>query len=150
MMKLWSSSANEFEAENGVGGHEANINNQVETTRRKKIRLSNEQVNALESSFQEEIQLEQELGTTVDERKNRVKLEPERKMKLSRELGLHPRQVAIWFQNRRARLKGKKIEQLYDVLKQDFETVSRENKNLKQEVLLRTNENTNFMHLYIT
>ncbi|KAI3961334.1 hypothetical protein MKX01_007048 [Papaver californicum] len=134
MMKLWSSSAYECGAENDMGGHDANINNQAET-RRRKTRLSSEQVDALERSFQEEIELEQQPGATVNERKNKVKLEPERKMKLSRELGLHPRQVAIWFQNRRARLKGKKIEEQYNVLKQDFETVSKENQNLKQEVM---------------
>ncbi|KAI3879205.1 hypothetical protein MKW98_028772 [Papaver atlanticum] len=130
MMKLWSSSVNE----NGVGGHEANINNQMDM-RRRKTRLSSEQVDALERSFQEEIEQEQQLETILDERKNKVKLEPERKMKLSRELGLHPRQVAIWFQNRRARLKGKKIEHLYNVLKRDFEIVSRENQHLQQEVM---------------
>ncbi|KAI3983790.1 hypothetical protein MKX01_005407 [Papaver californicum] len=133
MMKLCSSGLNECGAENGVGCHDANINSQVET-RRRKTRLSSEQVDALERSFQEEIELEQQPGATVDERKNKVKLEPERKMKLSRELGLHPRQVAIWFQNRRARLKGNKIEELYNVLKQDFEIVSKENQNLKQEL----------------
>ncbi|MCL7027046.1 hypothetical protein MKW94_029998, partial [Papaver nudicaule] len=134
MMKLWSTGENECTPENGVGGHEANINNQVEM-RRRKIRLSSEQVDALERSFQEEIELEQQPGVTPDERKNKVKLEPKKKMKLCRELGLHPRQVAIWFQNRRARLKAKKIEHLYDVLKKDFETVSRENQHLQQEVM---------------
>ncbi|XP_026456541.1 putative homeobox-leucine zipper protein ATHB-51 [Papaver somniferum] len=133
MMKLWSRSAYDCGAENGVGGYDANINNQVET--RRKTRLSSEQVDALEKSFQEEIELEQQSGATLDERKNKVKLEPDRKMKLSRELGLHPRQVAIWFQNRRARLKGKKIEELYNVLKQDFEIVSKENQSLKEEVM---------------
>ncbi|KAI3983787.1 hypothetical protein MKX01_005404 [Papaver californicum] len=134
MTKLWSSGANECGAEYGLGGHEANINNHVDM-RRRKTRLSSEQVDALERSFQEEIELEQQLDATLDERKNKVKLEPKRKMKLSRELGLHPRQVAIWFQNRRARLKGKKIEELYNVLKQDFEIVSREKQDLKQEVM---------------
>ncbi|KAI3859095.1 hypothetical protein MKX03_008160, partial [Papaver bracteatum] len=98
-------------------------------------------------SFQEEIELEQQPGATLDERKNKVKLDPERKMKLSREIGLHPRQVAIWFQNRRARLKGKKIEELYNVLKQDFENVLKENQKLKQEVLLITNANKQSMSL---
>ncbi|KAI3994964.1 hypothetical protein MKX01_019778 [Papaver californicum] len=130
-MKLCTSSANECEAEDGVGGHDANTNNRVETRKRKR-RLSGEQVDALETSFKDEIELELQ---PLEERKNKVKLEPERKMKLARELGLHPRQVAIWFQNRRARLKGKKIEQLYNVLKQDFEIVSRENQHLQLEVL---------------
>lgn len=82
----------------------------------KKKRLSAEQFDLLESSFQEE-----------------VKLNPERKMKLAKELGLHPRQVSIWFQNRRARWKAKQLEQLYDRLKHQFEVVSSEKKQLKRE-----------------
>ncbi|XP_026395727.1 homeobox-leucine zipper protein ATHB-22-like [Papaver somniferum] len=136
MMKLWSSCVNDQEAENGGGVHEANIiNNQVDV-RRKKTKLTSEQVEALEKSFQEDIQLEQQTsGSTIQHRKNRVKLEPERKLKLSKELGLHPRQVATGFQNRRARLKGKQIEQLYSVLKKDYEVVLRENQHLHQEVM---------------
>ncbi|MCL7029505.1 hypothetical protein MKW94_022976 [Papaver nudicaule] len=138
MMKLWSGCVSDHEAENGGGVHEsANIiNNQADVTR-KKTKLTNEQVEALERSFQEDMELEkqQPAGRTAELRKNRVKLEPERKMKLSKELGLHPRQVATWFQNRRARLKGKHIERLYNELKQDYENVSRENQHLQQEVM---------------
>ncbi|XP_011094442.1 putative homeobox-leucine zipper protein ATHB-51 [Sesamum indicum] len=84
----------------------------------KKKRLSTEQLESLENSFQEEI-----------------KLDPDRKMKLARELGLQPRQIAVWFQNRRARWKGKQLERLYDALKQEFDAVSREKHKLQQEVL---------------
>ncbi|KAL3628394.1 hypothetical protein CASFOL_027440 [Castilleja foliolosa] len=84
----------------------------------KKKRLSNEQMESLENSFQEEI-----------------KLDPDRKMKLAKELGLQPRQIAVWFQNRRARWKGKQLERLYDALKQEYESVSREKHKLQQEVL---------------
>ncbi|KAI3925867.1 hypothetical protein MKW92_019348 [Papaver armeniacum] len=134
MMKLWSSSMNDHEAQNGGGVHEGNIiNNQVDTTR-KKTKLTSEQIEVLERSFQEGIELEQQQPSSIELRKNSVKLEPERKLKLSMELGLHPRQVATWFQNRRARLKGKQIERLYNVLKQDYEIVTRENQHLHQEV----------------
>ncbi|KAG5556725.1 hypothetical protein RHGRI_007106 [Rhododendron griersonianum] len=90
----------------------------------KKKRLSTEQFNSLESSFQEE-----------------VKLNPERKMKLAKELGLHPRQVSTWFQNRRARCKAKQLEQLYDRLKHQFEVVSNEKKQLKREFDVVSGEN---------
>ncbi|GMH28741.1 hypothetical protein Nepgr_030584 [Nepenthes gracilis] len=84
----------------------------------KKKRLATDQLELLEISFQEE-----------------VKLDPERKLKLARELGLQPRQVAVWFQNRRARWKAKQLERLYDALKQEFDAVSKEKNKLQEEVL---------------
>ncbi|KAI6700569.1 hypothetical protein NL676_014893 [Syzygium grande] len=76
----------------------------------RKKRLSLEQVKALEKSF--------EMGN---------KLEPERKMQLARALGLQPRQIAIWFQNRRARWKTKQLERDYEVLKKQFEVLKADN-----------------------
>ncbi|XP_029127194.1 homeobox-leucine zipper protein ATHB-23 isoform X2 [Cajanus cajan] len=80
----------------------------------KKRRLNLEQVKALEKSF--------ELGN---------KLEPERKVQLAKTLGLQPRQIAIWFQNRRARWKTKQLEKEYEVLKKQFEAVKAHNDVLK-------------------
>ncbi|MCE2054952.1 Homeobox-leucine zipper protein hox21 [Datura stramonium] len=78
--------------------------------KKKTRRLNMEQVETLEKNF--------ELGN---------KLEGERKMQLARALGLQPRQVAIWFQNRRARWKTKQLEKDYNVLKTQFETIKAEN-----------------------
>lgn len=83
----------------------------------KKRRLSAEQVRSLEKSFEME-----------------NKLEPERKMQLAQQLGLQPRQVAVWFQNRRARWKTKQLEHVYDALKQEFDAVIAEKEKLKAEV----------------
>lgn len=90
----------------------------------KKRRLTVEQVQFLEKSFEVE-----------------NKLEPERKVQLAKDLGLQPRQVAIWFQNRRARWKTKQMEKDYDVLqasynslKADYESLRKETDTLKTEV----------------
>ena len=72
----------------------------------KKRRLSLDQVKALERNFEVE-----------------NKLEPERKAKLAEELGLQPRQVAIWFQNRRARWKTKQLERDYNLLKATYDSL---------------------------
>ncbi|GLU13078.1 hypothetical protein SLE2022_297250 [Rubroshorea leprosula] len=90
----------------------------------KKRRLSVDQVKALEKNFEIE-----------------NKLEPERKVKLAQELGLQPRQVAVWFQNRRARWKTKQLERdygglkaSYDALKLDFENLQHDNEALRKEI----------------
>lgn len=90
----------------------------------KKRRLTSEQVHLLEKSFEEE-----------------NKLEPERKTQLAKKLGLQPRQVAVWFQNRRARWKTKQLERDYDVLKASYDSllstydsIMKENEKLKSEV----------------
>ncbi|CAJ1888873.1 unnamed protein product [Sphenostylis stenocarpa] len=87
-------------------------------SKEKKKRLTSNQIELLERSFQEEI-----------------KLDPERKMKLSRELGLQPRQIAVWFQNRRTRWKTKQLEHLYDVLKHQYDVISNEKQKLQEEVM---------------
>ncbi|GAB2221106.1 hypothetical protein Droror1_Dr00012273 [Drosera rotundifolia] len=96
----------------------------------KKRRLTAEQVQFLERSFEVE-----------------KKLEPERKVQLAKDLGLQPRQVAIWFQNRRARWKTKQLEKDYDALqasynslKADYEKLLSEKEKLKHEVLHLTDK----------
>ncbi|GER29480.1 homeobox-leucine zipper protein HAT5 [Striga asiatica] len=94
----------------------------------KKRRLTPEQVHLLEKSFEAE-----------------NKLEPDRKTQLAKNLGLQPRQVAIWFQNRRARWKTKQLERDYDKLKasydflsSNYDSILKENDKLKAELLSLT------------
>ncbi|CAN4116805.1 unnamed protein product [Withania somnifera] len=84
----------------------------------KKRKLSKEQVNLLERSFGDQ-----------------HKLETERKDKLASELGLDPHQVAVWFQNKRARWKNKKLEEEYSKLKTQHENMIIEKYRLETEVL---------------
>ena len=83
----------------------------------KKRRLSVDQVKALEKNFEVE-----------------NKLEPERKVKLAQELGLQPRQVAVWFQNRRARWKTKKLEEEFSKLRSHHDSTLVEKCRLQTEV----------------
>ncbi|KAL0739531.1 hypothetical protein Bca4012_015741 [Brassica carinata] len=84
----------------------------------RKRKLSDEQVNMLEMSFGDE-----------------HKLESERKDRLAAELGLDPRQVAVWFQNRRARWKNKRLEEEYNKLKNSHDNVVGDKCRLESELL---------------
>ncbi|CAL5414973.1 unnamed protein product [Camellia sinensis] len=82
----------------------------------RKRRLSLNQVKALEKIFE------------VDN-----KVEPEQKVKIAEELGLEPRQVAIWFQNQRARWKTKQLERDYGLLKSNYEALKVDYHKLEKE-----------------
>ncbi|XVF59582.1 hypothetical protein PTKIN_Ptkin07bG0287500 [Pterospermum kingtungense] len=83
----------------------------------KKRKLSEEQVNLLELNFG-----------------NEHKLESERKDRIASEVGLDPRQVAVWFQNLRARWKTKKLEEEFSKLKTVHDGVLLEKRRLESEV----------------
>ncbi|XP_022978555.1 homeobox-leucine zipper protein ATHB-40-like [Cucurbita maxima] len=83
----------------------------------KKRKLSSEQVKLLEMNFG-----------------NEHKLETERKNRLASELGLDPSQVAIWFQNRRARWKNQKLEHQYSILKKAHDSAVLQKTHLQSQI----------------
>ncbi|CAK9184110.1 unnamed protein product [Ilex paraguariensis] len=84
---------------------------------RKKLRLTKAQSALLEESF-----------------KQHSTLNPKQKQELARELKLRPRQVEVWFQNRRARTKLKQTEVDCEFLKKCCETLTDENRRLQKEL----------------
>ncbi|KAK4379159.1 hypothetical protein RND71_001021 [Anisodus tanguticus] len=94
----------------------------LSSSKKKKItskntrRFSDEQTKSLETMFETE-----------------TKLEPRKKLQLARELGLQPRQVAIWFQNKRARYKSKQLERDYSILMSNYDNLASQYESLKKE-----------------
>ncbi|KAE8729022.1 Homeobox-leucine zipper protein ATHB-4 [Hibiscus syriacus] len=88
-----------------------------ENASRKKLRLSKEQSLLLEETFKEH-----------------STLNPKQKLALAKELNLRPRQVEVWFQNRRARTKLKQTEVDCEYLKRCCENLTEENRRLQKEV----------------
>ncbi|KAL7131690.1 hypothetical protein ABFS83_12G021400 [Erythranthe nasuta] len=84
---------------------------------RKKLRLSKAQSALLEESFL--------LHSTLN---------PKQKHELAQDLKLRPRQVEVWFQNRRARTKLKQTEVDCEFLKKCCETLTDENRQLQKEL----------------
>lgn len=82
----------------------------------KKRRFNDDQIRLLETMFQ-----------------TQTKLEPKQKLELARELGLQPRQVSIWFQNKRARWKSKQLETEYSTLKSNYDGLLKSVDSLKKE-----------------
>lgn len=92
-------------------------NEDDEASPRKKLRLTKEQSAILEDNFKEH-----------------ATLNPKQKQDLARKLNLRPRQVEVWFQNRRARTKLKQTEVDCELLKKYCETLTEENSRLQKEL----------------
>uniref|UniRef100_A0A0A0KPM6 Homeobox domain-containing protein n=1 Tax=Cucumis sativus TaxID=3659 RepID=A0A0A0KPM6_CUCSA len=99
------------------GEEESSINNNGGTQPRKKLRLSKDQSRLLEESFR--------LNHTLN---------PKQKEGLAMELKLKPRQVEVWFQNRRARSKLKQTELECEYMKRCFGSLTEQNRRLQWEL----------------
>ncbi|XVF36487.1 hypothetical protein REPUB_Repub19eG0062600 [Reevesia pubescens] len=120
-----SSFSNSSVKEGDFGGEEVELervssrvsDEDEEGSPRKKLRLSKEQSAILEDNFKEH-----------------STLNPKQKQALAEQLNLRPRQVEVWFQNRRARTKLKQTEVDCELLKKCCETLTEENKRLQKEL----------------
>ncbi|XP_062091322.1 homeobox-leucine zipper protein ATHB-12 [Humulus lupulus] len=92
------------------------LSSRKKKSRNNKRRFSDEQIKSLESMFESE-----------------TRLEPRKKLQLASELGLQPRQVAIWFQNKRARWKSKQLERDYSILLSNYKNLASRFDALKKE-----------------
>lgn len=88
-----------------------------------KKRLTKDQVRLLETSF--------DLNS---------KLDSDRKFQLAQELGIPPRQVAIWYQNKRARWKSQSLELEYKALQLRLDAALGDKRKLEREVDRLTQE----------
>ncbi|CAL9083460.1 unnamed protein product [Musa textilis] len=103
--------------EKDVGSDEAEEDEEDNGCARKKLRLTKEQSAMLENRFKE-----------------RTSLNPKQKQALARQLNLRPRQVEVWFQNRRARTKLKQTEVDRELLRRCYEKLTAENQRLRKEL----------------
>ncbi|CAL4921618.1 unnamed protein product [Urochloa decumbens] len=99
----------------------AGVEDDDDGSTRKKLRLTKEQSALLEDRFKEH-----------------STLNPKQKVALAKQLNLRPRQVEVWFQNRRAsrarRTKLKQTEVDCEFLKRCCESLTEENRRLQREL----------------
>ncbi|XP_042444637.1 homeobox-leucine zipper protein HOX3-like isoform X2 [Zingiber officinale] len=108
------------EEEYPMGSIEEEEEEESGTPRPKKLRLSKDQSRLLEESFRQH----HTLNPVCTKQKEALALK----------LKLRPRQVEVWFQNRRARTKLKQTEMECEYLKRCFGSLTEENRRLQREV----------------
>ncbi|XP_064964985.1 homeobox-leucine zipper protein HAT22-like isoform X1 [Musa acuminata AAA Group] len=140
-------SKNTEEEEVISGRDNSNCSNDKLFGTRKKLKLTKEQVTLLEDRFREHNTLNTvspQYYLLHDCNRSEFVFWEElcmdsicmqaQKQDLADRLNIQTRQVEVWFQNRRARTKLKKIEVDYECLKKWCESLSDENRRLKKEL----------------
>ncbi|KAG7017548.1 Homeobox-leucine zipper protein HAT14 [Cucurbita argyrosperma subsp. argyrosperma] len=112
-----NSTVSSFQMDFGVRASSRISDDEENGSARKKLRLSKDQSAFLEESFKEH-----------------STLNPKQKLALAKQLNLRPRQVEVWFQNRRARTKLKQTEVDCEYLRRCCETLTEENRRLQKEL----------------
>lgn len=99
---------------------EAECYSTLDTLSRKKSnskrRFTDDQIKLLETMFEYD-----------------TKLEPTKKLQVAKQLGLQPRQIAIWFQNKRARYKSKQLQKDYSLLQAKYHNLASQLDTMKKE-----------------
>nr|XP_043615141.1 homeobox-leucine zipper protein GLABRA 2 [Erigeron canadensis] len=118
-----------FDADPDVDdGDDDDPNNKNKTKKRKKYhRHTAEQIREMEALFKE--------SPHPDEKQ---------RQQLSKRLGLHPRQVKFWFQNRRTQIKAIQERHENSLLKSEMDKVRDENKLLRETIKKGTCPNCGF------
>lgn len=105
-----------MKVELSLSGLDPGMHPNIKPRNKNKRRFSDEQIKSLEFMFESDARPESLI-----------------KQQLANELGLEPRQIAIWFQNRRARSKTKQIERDYNILKQSYDALASSYESMKRE-----------------
>ncbi|CAI9767185.1 unnamed protein product [Fraxinus pennsylvanica] len=111
-----SRSEDDYEAE-GEHGDEEDEDTHKKKKRKKYHRHTAQQIREMEALFKE--------SPHPDEKQ---------RQELSKQLGLHPRQVKFWFQNRRTQIKAIQERHENSLLKTEMEKIREENKVLRETI----------------
>ncbi|XP_060205755.1 homeobox-leucine zipper protein GLABRA 2-like [Lycium barbarum] len=115
-MKSSRGSDDDFEHDDTCNEDEEDPNNSNKKKKRKKYhRHTAQQIREMEALFKE--------SPHPDEKQ---------RQQLSKQLGLHPRQVKFWFQNRRTQIKAIQERHENSLLKAEIEKLREENKGLRE------------------
>ncbi|KAK8650490.1 hypothetical protein V6N13_140126 [Hibiscus sabdariffa] len=130
-----SSSNSTISSLSGKRNERDNVGDETEAERASSSQVSDDENGAAGDASRKKLRLSKEQSLLLEETfKEHITLNPKQKLALAKELNLRPRQVEVWFQNRRARTKLKQTEVDCEYLKRCCENLTEENRRLQKEV----------------